>query len=226
VKWPRDVRFDPTNATYASRILDKRTRPILQATRLRSFLQLKSGMSKRNRQRLKARLATAPIKQLKSKRLTHHAIQTTPKQLWDTRCNALALILPNAIRCIAGREAFYGSPLLARCLCGHRLAFGHLHAVAHVLAAWMTTSLVSEHRTPRLRKIAQHSSEKPSEINGPSTDLRKIAQFKLLPSRFVLKLSCRRDIRLSFSLLSPLLLGLALAPLAIALVLLVHWLLR
>jgi hypothetical protein len=32
------------------------------------------------------------------------------------------------------------------------------------LAAWVTTSLASERRTPRLRKIAHHSSEKPSEI--------------------------------------------------------------
>ena len=72
------------NATYASRILDKRTRPILQAIRLRTFLQLKSYMSKRNRQRLKARIATAPIKDLKSKRLAHHAIQL-PQTNYRTR---------------------------------------------------------------------------------------------------------------------------------------------
>jgi hypothetical protein len=53
----------------------QRTRPILQAIRLGTFLQLKSRMSKRNRQRLKARITTAPIKELNSKRLTHHAIQ-------------------------------------------------------------------------------------------------------------------------------------------------------
>jgi hypothetical protein len=72
------------NATYASRVLDKRTRPILQAIRLRSFLQLKSYMSQRNRQRLKLRIATAPIKELKSKRLTHHAIQL-PQGNYGTR---------------------------------------------------------------------------------------------------------------------------------------------
>jgi hypothetical protein len=62
------------NATYASRILDKRTRSILQAQRIKAFLQLKSGMSKRNRQRLKDRIATAPKQELKSKRLAHHSI--------------------------------------------------------------------------------------------------------------------------------------------------------
>jgi hypothetical protein len=58
------------NATYASRTLDKRTRPILQAIRLRTFLQLKSGMSKRNRRRLQARLfRTTKSLQLGSKRI-------------------------------------------------------------------------------------------------------------------------------------------------------------
>jgi hypothetical protein len=39
-------------ATCASRICSKRLRPILQAQRLQVFLQLKSHMSQRNRQRL------------------------------------------------------------------------------------------------------------------------------------------------------------------------------
>lgn len=63
------------DATYASRVLGKRTRRILQAKRLQNFLQLKSYMSKRNRQRIAARIATAPSKELKSKRLSHHSIQ-------------------------------------------------------------------------------------------------------------------------------------------------------
>jgi len=60
--------------TYASRVLDKRTRPTLQAIRLRNFLEFKSGMSKRNRQRIKARIPTAITKELKGKRLAHHRI--------------------------------------------------------------------------------------------------------------------------------------------------------
>src|SRR5262245_30628007 len=60
--------------TYASRVLDKRTRPILQSIRLRNFLELKSGMSKRNRQRIKARIPAVITKELKGKRLTHHRI--------------------------------------------------------------------------------------------------------------------------------------------------------
>jgi hypothetical protein len=45
-------------ATYASRQCDKRLRPILQAKRLQNFLQLKAYMSQRNRQRIKARIAS------------------------------------------------------------------------------------------------------------------------------------------------------------------------
>jgi hypothetical protein len=62
-------------ATYASRQCDKRLRPILQAKRLQNFLQLKTYMSQRNRQRIKARIASAPQQELKSKRLAHHSIQ-------------------------------------------------------------------------------------------------------------------------------------------------------
>jgi hypothetical protein len=74
------------NATYASRVLGKRTRPILQAKRLQTFLQLKTGtgMSKRNRQRLKARIATAPDQDLNSKRLSRHSIQS-PQRNYCTR---------------------------------------------------------------------------------------------------------------------------------------------
>jgi hypothetical protein len=72
------------NLTYASRTLDKRTRPVLQAIRLRNLLKFKRYMSKRNRQRLKARIATAPIKELKSKRLSHHAIPL-PQSNYGTR---------------------------------------------------------------------------------------------------------------------------------------------
>jgi hypothetical protein len=72
------------NVTYASRTLDKRTRPVLQAIRLRNLLKFKRYMSKRNRQRLKARIATAPIKELKSKRLSHHAIPL-PQSNYGTR---------------------------------------------------------------------------------------------------------------------------------------------
>jgi len=60
------------NATYASRTLGKRTRPILQALRLETFLKLKSYMSQRNRRRLKARIPETHNKRLDSKRLSHH----------------------------------------------------------------------------------------------------------------------------------------------------------
>jgi hypothetical protein len=55
-------------AIYASQVCDKHSRPILQAKRLRSFLELKSYMRQSNRQRLQERL---PIKQLElvSKRI-------------------------------------------------------------------------------------------------------------------------------------------------------------
>jgi hypothetical protein len=78
------------DATYASRVCDKRTRPILQAKRLQNFLQLKSYMSKRNRRRLTARIATAPeqvlghLSRLKSKRLAHHSIPL-PQSNYRTR---------------------------------------------------------------------------------------------------------------------------------------------
>jgi hypothetical protein len=65
------------DATYASRTCSKRLRPILQAKRLQTFLKFKAGtgMSKRNQQRIRARIATAPGQELHSKRLAHHSIQ-------------------------------------------------------------------------------------------------------------------------------------------------------
>jgi hypothetical protein len=72
------------NATYASRTLGKRTRPILQALRLETFLKLKSYMSQRNRSRLKARIAETHDKRLDSKRLGHHRIQL-PQSNYGTR---------------------------------------------------------------------------------------------------------------------------------------------
>jgi hypothetical protein len=73
-------------ATYASRVCSKNQRPALQALRLQALLEFKSGtgISKRNIQRLKARIATAQSKQLNSKRLSHHAIQL-PQSNYSTR---------------------------------------------------------------------------------------------------------------------------------------------
>jgi hypothetical protein len=72
------------NATYASRVCDKRTRPILQAKRLQFFLERKPGMGKSNRQRLKARIVTAPTQDFTSKRLAHHSI-LLPQRNYRTR---------------------------------------------------------------------------------------------------------------------------------------------
>jgi hypothetical protein len=63
------------NATYASRTCSKRLRPILQAKRVQAFLEFKTYMSQRNRQRIKARISTAPQQDFNSKRLSHYAIQ-------------------------------------------------------------------------------------------------------------------------------------------------------
>jgi hypothetical protein len=63
------------DATYASRACSKRLRPVLQAKRLQAFLSLKTYIRKNNRQRLKARLVTAPKQDFTSKRLNHYAIQ-------------------------------------------------------------------------------------------------------------------------------------------------------
>jgi hypothetical protein len=61
-------------AIHASQVCGKYSRPILKAKRLRTFLELKSGMSKRNRQRLKARIEPTLKQELKGKRLAHHSI--------------------------------------------------------------------------------------------------------------------------------------------------------
>ena len=64
------------DAIYASQVCGKHSRPILQAKRLRTFLELKSYMRRSNRQRLKARLTTAPKQShLRTKRLANDAIQ-------------------------------------------------------------------------------------------------------------------------------------------------------
>jgi hypothetical protein len=72
------------DATYASRVCSKRQRPALQAKRLQNFLEFKTYMSKRNRQRIKARIATAPKQEFKSKRLAHHSIPL-PQSNYQTR---------------------------------------------------------------------------------------------------------------------------------------------
>jgi hypothetical protein len=71
-------------ATHASQVCSKRLRPILQAQRLKTFFELKSGMSRRNQQRLKARITAAVRQELKSKRLAHHSI-TIPFSNYRTR---------------------------------------------------------------------------------------------------------------------------------------------
>jgi len=72
------------SAVYASQVCDKCTRPVLQAQRRQWFLKLKArtGMWKSTRQRLQ--LATAPSKELNSKRLAHHSIQL-PQSNYRTR---------------------------------------------------------------------------------------------------------------------------------------------
>ena len=73
-----------TNAVYASQVLGKRTRPILQALRLETFLKLKSYMGQRNRRRLKSRIPKTHSRRLDSKRLSHHTIQL-PHSNYSTR---------------------------------------------------------------------------------------------------------------------------------------------
>jgi hypothetical protein len=62
------------DATYASRVLDKHTRPILQALRLQAFLKHKPTLWHRTRKRLQARISPLPTKlSLTSKRITDKA---------------------------------------------------------------------------------------------------------------------------------------------------------
>jgi hypothetical protein len=68
----------------ASRVLDKHTRPVLQAIRLRKLLEFKTYMSKRNRNRLKARIPLTAKQELNSKRLSHHSIRL-PQRNYSTR---------------------------------------------------------------------------------------------------------------------------------------------
>jgi hypothetical protein len=72
------------SAIYSSQVCDKDSRSIPQAQRIKNFLQFKSFMSKRNRQRIKARITAAPSQELKSKRLSHHSIQL-PQSNYSTR---------------------------------------------------------------------------------------------------------------------------------------------
>jgi hypothetical protein len=72
------------DATFASRQCSQRQRPILQAKRLQNFLELKSYMSKHNRQRIAARMPKAQSKLLDSKRLAHHSIPL-PQSNYRTR---------------------------------------------------------------------------------------------------------------------------------------------
>jgi hypothetical protein len=72
------------NTVRASQVCGKRTRPVLQAIRLRTFLALKRDMRQTNRQRLKARLASKPTTStLNSKRLSNKA--TLPNSNYLTR---------------------------------------------------------------------------------------------------------------------------------------------
>jgi hypothetical protein len=72
------------NAVYACQTCSKHLRPILQAQRIKTFLDLKSYMWKSTRKRLKARLSPAARQNLKSKRLAHHSIQI-PFSNYSTR---------------------------------------------------------------------------------------------------------------------------------------------
>jgi len=74
-----------TNAVYASQVCSGRaTRSALQAKRIQAFLSLKSYMGRSNRQRLKARLVTAPRQDFISKRLAHYSIPL-PQSNYRTR---------------------------------------------------------------------------------------------------------------------------------------------
>jgi hypothetical protein len=73
------------DAIYASQLCGKHSRPILQGKRLRTFLELKTYMRQSNRQRLNARLTTAPKQShLRTKRLANDAIQR-PQGNYRTR---------------------------------------------------------------------------------------------------------------------------------------------
>jgi hypothetical protein len=72
------------NATYASRACSRKQRPALQTKRLQAFLEFKTYMSRRNRNRIKARIPTASTQDFKSKRLSHHSI-TVPQSNYSTR---------------------------------------------------------------------------------------------------------------------------------------------
>ena len=71
-------------AIYASQACDQRMRPVLQAIRLRRFLQLKGAMCETNLERLEARLDPNASQQLLTvKRLSHPNI-TMPQHNYGT----------------------------------------------------------------------------------------------------------------------------------------------
>src|SRR5262245_15364460 len=74
------------NAIYASQVCDKHSRPTLKAIKLRNFLNWKTYMSQRNRQRIEARLSSNAAQQahLNSKRLSHEHVQR-PSSNYSTR---------------------------------------------------------------------------------------------------------------------------------------------
>jgi hypothetical protein len=76
-------------AIYASQVCGKRTRPILKAIRLHSFIRRKTGIWKSTRQRLQSRLTTLlkPAR-LPGKRLAHELTQR-PHSNYNTQATPL-----------------------------------------------------------------------------------------------------------------------------------------
>jgi hypothetical protein len=73
------------DATYASRVCSRDKRPILQAKRIKAFLDLKAYMRQTTRERLRKRLAALPKQlNLSSKRLSADIIQR-PQFNYSTR---------------------------------------------------------------------------------------------------------------------------------------------
>jgi len=74
------------DAVYASQLCGKHSRPILQAKRLHSFLEFKTYIGRRNRQRIETRLSSNAAQQahLNSKQLSHEHVQR-PSSNYSTR---------------------------------------------------------------------------------------------------------------------------------------------
>jgi hypothetical protein len=68
-----------TNAVFASQVLRKRTRPILQAKRIQFLLDHQFALGHKTRRRLEARITAPPTKNLTSKRLNHRALLPVTK---------------------------------------------------------------------------------------------------------------------------------------------------